>query len=145
MPVEKNRMHFEKISHVAIAVNSIEEALKFYRDLLGLPLLKTEVVAQEEVHVAFLALGESRLELLAPTSPSSPVAKFLTKRGEGIHHLAIQTNNITESIEMLKASSLEFVEEAPRKGAGNSRIAFLHPKGTHGVLLELCEEGIETN
>ena len=138
-------MKFKKISHIAIAVNSIEEALKFYCDCLGLPLLKTEIVPQEEVHIAFLSLGESRLELLAPTSPSSPVAKFLKKRGEGIHHLAIQTNNITESIEALRANSLEFIGETPRKGANDTQVAFIHPKETHGVLLEICSECKENN
>lgn len=138
-------MNIEKISHVAIAVHSIEDALKFYRDCLGLPLLKRETIPEEGVHVAFLAIGESRLELIAPSSPDSPVAKFLKKRGEGIHHLAIQTNNITESIDKFKADNIEFAGEAPRRGANNSKIAFLHPKEVNGVLLELCEEIKENN
>lgn len=133
----------DKISHVAIAVHSLEKSLAFYRDCLGLQLIKIEDVPQEKVRVAFLALGESCLELVSPMSPDSPVAKFLEKRGEGIHHLAIQTSNIAESLGRFKASSREFVGEAPRIGANNSKIAFLHPKGTHGVLLELCEEDLE--
>ena len=131
----------KKISHIGIAVTSIEEALPFYREVLGLEFEGTEVVAEQKVKVAFLAIGESRIELLEPTAPDSPVAKFLEKNGPGIHHLAYQVDGLEERLASLKAQGVRLIDEAPRGGAHHTRIAFLHPKASGGVLTELCEPG----
>lgn len=131
----------QKISHIGIAVNSIEEAAPFYRDVLGLEFEGTEVVAEQKVKVAFFAVGESRIELLEPTGPDSPVAKFLDKHGPGIHHLAYEVSNLDQRLAALREQGIRLVDETPRGGAHNTRIAFLHPKASGGVLTELCESG----
>lgn len=128
-----------KINHIGVAVTSIEEALPFYRDSLGMQCLGTEEVPSQLVKVAFLSVGESKIELLEPTSPDSPVAKFLEKNGPGIHHLAYGVDDIEAAIAKLVASGTRMIDAAPRSGAHGARIAFIHPKSSGGVLTELCE------
>ena len=131
----------KKISHIGIAVANIEEAAPFYRDVLGMEFEGTEVVAEQKVKVAFFAVGESRIELLEPTSEDSPVAKFLAKNGPGVHHVAFEVADLELRLAALKAEGVRLIDEAPRMGAHNTRIAFLHPKASGGVLTELCEPG----
>ena len=131
----------KKISHIGIAVANIDEALPFYTEVLGLEFEGTEVVEEQKVKVAFLVIGESRIELLEPTSPDSPVAKFLEKNGPGIHHLAYQVDGLEGRLASLKGQGVRLIDESPRLGAHHSRIAFLHPKASGGVLTELCEAG----
>jgi len=131
----------KKISHIGIAVANIEEAAPFYRDVLGMEFEGTEVVAEQKVKVAFFAVGESRIELLEPTSEDSPVAKFLAKNGPGVHHVAYEVADLEQRLAALKAEGVRLIDEAPRMGAHNTRIAFLHPKASGGVLTELCEPG----
>ena len=131
----------KKISHIGIAVENIEAALPFYTETLGLEFEGTEVVEEQKVKVAFLVIGESRIELLEPTSPDSPVAKFLEKNGSGIHHLAYQVDGLDGKLASLKGQGVRLIDEAPRLGAHHTRIAFLHPKASGGVLTELCEAG----
>lgn len=127
-----------KINHIGVAVNSIEEALPFYRDSLGMVLKGTEEVPSQKVKVAFLAVGESKIELLEPTSSDSPVAKFLEKNGPGVHHIAYSVPDIEEAIAKLRAGGVRMIDETPREGAHGARIAFLHPKSSGGVLTEIC-------
>ncbi|PLX78749.1 MAG: methylmalonyl-CoA epimerase [Desulfuromonas sp.] len=129
----------KKISHVGIAVNSIEESTPFYRDVLGMDFEGTEVVAEQKVKVAFFVIGESRIELLEPTGPDSPVAKFLEKNGPGIHHIAYEVDDLPKRLDSLKEQGVRLVDEVPRTGAHQTRIAFLHPKASGGVLTELCQ------
>ena len=131
----------KKISHIGIAVANIEEAAPFYRDVLGMEFEGTEVVAEQKVKVAFFAVGESRIELLEPTSEDSPVAKFLAKNGPGVHHVAFEVADLEQRLVALKAEGVRLIDEAPRMGAHNTRIAFLHPKASGGVLTELCQPG----
>jgi len=129
----------KKISHIGIAVHSIEEAAKFYQKL-GLEIESIEVVESQKVRVAFIPVGDVRLELLEPTSDESAVAKYLEKKGEGIHHLAMATDNLVEKLDDVASKGIRLIDKVPRHGAHNADIAFLHPKSTHGILLELCEE-----
>ncbi len=126
------------IDHVGIAVRNLDEAIPFYRDVLGLELIEVEEVPDQGVRTAAFAAGDNRIELLEPTAASSPIAKFLERRGEGIHHLALRVADVAESLESLKAGSCRLIDETPRAGAGHASIAFVHPQSTHGVLLELC-------
>jgi len=128
-----------KIDHLGIAVRSIEAAMPLYTGMLGLELHEIEEVADQKVRTAVFPVGESRIELLEPTSPDSPVAKFLEKRGEGIHHVALAVQDVAAALAKLKAEGAQLIDEAPRKGAGGAMIAFVHPKSTGGVLLELCQ------
>lgn len=128
-----------KIDHIGIAVKSIEEALKFYENVLGLKAAGTEVVAEQKVKVAFLPTGDSEVELLEATSEDSPVAKFIEKNGEGIQHIAYRVDNVEAAIEEMKAQGMRMIDEKPRYGAGGAKIAFCHPKSTGGVLVELCQ------
>jgi len=128
-----------KINHIGIAVSSIEEALPFYRDSLGMTFSGTEEVPSQLVKVAFLSVGESKIELLEPTSPDSPVAKFLEKNGPGVHHLAYGVEDIEAAIAKLSALGTRMIDAVPRNGAHGARIAFIHPKSSGGVLTELCE------
>jgi len=130
----------EKISHIGIAVKSMEEALSVFRDGIGLEVISTDEVETQKVRVAFLPVGETRFELLEPTADDSPIAKYLESRGEGIHHIALKVTNIEESLAQLKEKGVRLVNEEPVPGAHGTRIAFLHPKGTRGVMLELVEE-----
>jgi methylmalonyl-CoA epimerase len=128
-----------KIDHIGIAVKSLAEALKIYEQAMGLKLVGYDEVDDQGVRVAMLTVGESRIELLEPTRPDSPVDKFMTKRGEGIHHIAVRVDNIEEALERLKTAGVRLIDEKPRRGAHNTRIAFVHPSSTHGVLMELVE------
>ena len=128
-----------KIDHLGIATKEINEALKFWQDALGLENLHEEEVAEQKVRVAMLPIGETRIELLEPTSEDSPISKFLEKRGGGIHHIAVEVENIEESLAKLKSQGVRLIDEAPKIGAGGCLIAFVHPSSTNGVLLELVQ------
>jgi methylmalonyl-CoA epimerase len=130
-----------KIDHIGIAVKSIAAALKVYEQAVGLKLAGYDEVDDQGVRVAMLDIGESRIELLEPTRPESPVEKFMNKRGEGIHHIAVRVDNIEEALERLKTAGIRLIDEKPKRGAHNTRIAFIHPASTHGVLMELVEHG----
>ena len=127
------------INHIGIAVRSIEAQRPFYEGTLGAVFEGVEVVPDQKVRVGFFRISDVRLELLEPTEPSSTVAAFLEKRGEGLHHVALTVANIEERIAELKRSGVRMIDDAPRPGAHHMRIAFLHPKSTFGVLTELCE------
>jgi len=128
-----------KINHLGIATNGIDEALTFWRDALGLENIHTEVVEEQKVRVAMLPVGESRIELLEPTSDDSPISKFLEKRGPGIHHIAVEVDDIEAALQNLKAKGMRLIDETPRIGAENCLVAFVHPSSTGGVLLELVQ------
>lgn len=130
-----------KINHIGIAVKSLEDALPFYRDNLCMILKGIEEVAEQRVRVAMLQVGESMIELLEPTSEESPVAKFIEKNGSGIHHIAYEVADIEAAIAKLQADGARMIDEKPRHGAHGSRIAFIHPKSSNGVLTELCQGG----
>jgi methylmalonyl-CoA epimerase len=130
----------KKINHIGIAVNSIEEAVKLYTDVLGLKVQDIEVVADQKVKTAIIPVGESKIELLETTAPEGVIAKYIEKRGEGLHHLALEVSDIKEALEALTKQGVALIDEKPRKGVENTRIAFLHPKGTK-ILLELVEPG----
>ena len=132
-------MKVTKLDHIGIAVKNIDEALAFYRDTLGINSVGTEVIEEQKVKVAFLPVGDTELELLESTAPDGPVAKFIEKRGEGIQHIALRVENIEEALGELKEKGFKLIDQQPRYGAGNARIAFLHPKATGGILLELSE------
>jgi methylmalonyl-CoA/ethylmalonyl-CoA epimerase len=129
-----------KIDHLGIATKSIVESLKFWQDSLGLENVHTEIVEEQKVRVAMLPIGESRIELIEPTSDDSPIAKFLEKRGGGIHHIAVEVENIEESLAKLKENGAKLIDETPRIGAEGCLIAFVHPQSTNGVLLELTQK-----
>jgi methylmalonyl-CoA/ethylmalonyl-CoA epimerase len=128
----------KKIDHVGIAVRNLEEAIKVWEGL-GLKVDEIEEVPDQKVRTAIIHVGESRIELLEPTAEDSPIAKFIAKRGEGIHHIALGVDNIEEHLGKLKEAGYRLIDEEPRIGAGGARIAFVHPKAVTGVLLELCE------
>lgn len=129
----------KQINHIGIAVTSLAETRPFYEETLGLACEGEEVVDDQKVRVAFFRVGEVRIELLEPTASDSPVAVFLEKRGPGVHHIAYTVEDLPARIAELKARGLRMVDEAPRAGAHHTRIAFLHPKSSHGVLTEICE------
>jgi len=133
-------MTVEKIDHIGIAVESIESTLPYYRDSLGLEFKGEEVVIDQKVRVAFLQIGASRIELLEPTSEDSPIAKFLAKRGPGIHHISVLVDNIEEALAKHEENGAVLIDREPRIGAHNMKIAFIHPKSTGGVLLELSQK-----
>ena len=128
-----------KINHLGIATKGIDEALKFWEDALGLENVHTEIVEDQKVRVAMLPLGESRIELLEPTSDDSPISKFLEKRGGGIHHIAIEVEDIEASLKSLKEKGMRLIDETPRVGAEDCLVAFVHPSSSNGVLLELVQ------
>ena len=129
----------KKINHIGIAVKNIQTATPFYRDVLGMTFEGTEEVVEQKVRVAFLRVGESRIELLEPTSPDSPVAKFLEKNGEGIHHVAYEVDDLKAALADLQSKEVRLIDQSPRKGAHGASIAFIHPKASGGVLTELCQ------
>ncbi len=129
----------EKIDHIGIAVEDLEEASAFYRDKLGLEFLGTEEIPSQKVKAALFRVGESRIELLQPISPDSPVAAFLEKRGPGLHHVAYAVADAAAVVEGLVSTGVEMIDRVPRVGAGGSRIAFIHPRSSGKVLSELCE------
>ena len=128
-----------KIDHLGIAVDSIEQAKKLFHDILGLKFEGSETVQEQKVTTAFFPVGESEVELLESTAPDGPIAKHLEKRGEGIQHIAFRVDNLEKALAELKDKGIRLIDEKPRKGAGGAKIAFLHPKSTHGVLIELSE------
>ena len=132
-------MKILKIDHLGIAVNSIDEGKNFWSDVLGLAFEGSETVEAQKVTTAFFPVGESEVELLESTAPDGPVAKYIEKRGQGIQHVAFRVENIDAALEELKAKGIRLIDEKPRMGAGGAKIAFLHPKATNGVLVELCE------
>ncbi|MDR1741126.1 MAG: methylmalonyl-CoA epimerase [Synergistaceae bacterium] len=127
------------IDHIGVAVKSIDSALGFWEGVMGLKCHGIEEVAEQKVKTAFLPLKDTEVELLEPTQPDSPVAKFMEKSGEGIHHLAIRVPDVAAALEELKAKGIRLIDEKPRKGAGGALIAFIHPKATGGILLEICQ------
>jgi methylmalonyl-CoA/ethylmalonyl-CoA epimerase len=128
-----------KIDHIGIAVSNLDEAVKLYKDVLGLELHGTEVVPEQKVKVAFLPVGDTEVELLESTSDDGPIAKFIEAKGQGIQHIAFRVDDIEAALEEMKAKGMRLIDEKPRYGAGGAKIAFLHPKSTGGVLIELCE------
>lgn len=129
----------KKIAHIGIAVKSLNQTLPFYTDHLGLELEKVETVESEKVNIAFLKIGETRIELLEPIEDSSPIHKFIESKGEGIHHIALKVDNLASRIKSLMSSGIRMINEQPKIGANESLISFIHPKSTNGVLIELCE------
>ena len=128
-----------KIDHIGIATRELDDALALWRDALGLEVDSTEAVAEQGVRVAMLPIGETHIELLEPLSDSSPVGKFLQKRGPGIHHIAIKVTDIRKSLDELKTKGARLIDETPRVGANGCLVAFVHPTATNGVLLELVQ------
>ena len=134
-------MAHSKINHLGIAVNSIEDALSFWRDGLGLALAEVEIVEDQGVRVALLPIGDSRIELLETTGAETPVGRFLAKRGAGMHHLCVEVADLPAKLNDLKARGIKLIDETPRLGAGGTLVAFVHPASTGGVLLELIQTG----
>jgi len=128
-----------QINHIGIAVTSLEDQIPLYRDVLKLEFLGTDEVAEQQVKVAMFRVGEVQIELLEPTSPESPIAKFIEKKGAGIHHIAYQSDNLESDIKELISKNIRMIDETPRNGAHDSRIAFLHPSSSGKVLTELCQ------
>ena len=131
----------KKVNHIGIAVEKIADYIAFYRDTLGLPVEGEEVVEEQKVKVAFLTVGDTRIELLEPTSPESPIAKFLEKKGPGVHHLSFEVGDIAAELAKMKEKGVKLIDEAPRCGAHHTKIAFIHPKESKGVLVELTQAG----
>lgn len=130
----------EKLEHIGIAVKNLDESNKLFARLLGKPHYKIEEVASEGVRTSFFDAGNVKIELLEATNPNSPIAKFIEKRGEGIHHLAFEVANVKESVRAYAENGFALLNETPKAGADNKQIAFMHPKSTNGVLVEMCEE-----
>mgnify|MGYP000972415304 FL=1 len=128
-----------KVDHIGIAVKNLEESLKFYEEILGMKCKGTEVIEEQKVKVAFLPIGDTEAELLESTDEEGPIAKYIEKKGEGIQHIAYRVENIEKAIAEIKEKGIRMIDEKPRYGAGGAKIAFIHPKSTHGVLIELCE------
>ena len=134
-------MKILKIDHLGIAVNSIEDGKSFWSGVLGLDFEGAETVAEQKVTTAFFPVGDSEVELLESTAPDGPVAKYIEKRGQGIQHVAFRVENIDDALAELKEKGVQLIDQQPRIGAGGAKIAFLHPKATNGVLVELCQRG----
>jgi methylmalonyl-CoA/ethylmalonyl-CoA epimerase len=129
-----------KIDHLGIAVKNIAGARRFWSEVLGLELRGSEIIADQKVKTTFVHLGESEVELLESTSTNGPIARYLEKKGEGIQHVALRVDNLEKALQEMKEKGIQLIDETPRKGAGGSKIAFIHPKATNGVLVELCEK-----
>jgi methylmalonyl-CoA/ethylmalonyl-CoA epimerase len=132
-------MKIKRIAHLGIAIKDLDAGKKLYGSSLGLALKGDEVVESQKVKVSFIGVGESNLELLIPTADDSPVAKFLETKGEGFHHLALEVEDLAGALEELKAAGVRLIDEKPREGAHGALVAFIHPKATYGLLLELCQ------
>jgi methylmalonyl-CoA/ethylmalonyl-CoA epimerase len=132
-------MNLKNIEHIGIAVQNLEESLDFYQNILGLELLKQEKVESQGVNIAFLKIGESKIELLEPLNEESTIARFINKNGQGIHHFAILVDSIEDKIKTMQAQGARLIGDKATEGADNMKIIFIHPKTTNGVLLELCE------
>lgn len=128
-----------KVDHIGIAVKDLDEAVKFYTEILGLTVQGYEEVSEQKVKVAFIPIGDTELELLESTEPDGPIAKYIEKKGTGIQHVAFNVENIEKALEEIKEKGIRLIDEKPRYGAGGSKIAFLHPKSTQGILVEVCE------
>lgn len=133
-------MELSHIEHIGIAVKNLEEAISYYENVLGLSCYAIEEVADQKVKTAFFKIGQTKIELLESTDPEGPIAKFIDKRGPGIHHLAFATQGIEQALEEAAQHGIQLIDAKPRKGAEGLDIAFLHPKSTFGVLTELCED-----
>ena len=134
-------MNISHIEHLGIAVKSLNEAIPYYENILGMKCYSIEEVADQKVKTAFFKVGQTKLELLEPTSEESPIAKFIEKRGEGIHHLAFAVEDgVANALAEMEDKGVRLIDKAPRKGAEGLNIAFIHPKSTHGVLTEFCEK-----
>lgn len=134
-------MNISHIEHLGIAVKSLDEAIPYYENILGMKCYSIEEVADQKVKTAFFKVGQTKLELLEPTSDESPIAKFIEKRGEGIHHLAFAVEDgVANALAEMEGKDVRLIDKAPRKGAEGLNIAFIHPKSTHGVLTEFCEK-----
>ncbi len=132
-------MSISHIEHIGIAVKDLEESIRFYEDKLGLKCYSIEEVEEQKVKTAFFMVGQTKVELLESTDPEGPIGKFIEKKGEGVHHIAFAVDNIEESLKDLTEKEVRLIDKSPRKGAEGLDIAFLHPKSTHGVLMELCQ------
>lgn len=128
-----------KVDHIGIAVKDLDETLKFYTEVLGMDLQGIETVEEQKVKVAFLPIGDTEMELLESTDKEGPIARYIDKKGEGVQHIAYKVDDIEKAIEEMKEKGIRMIDEKPRYGAGGAKIAFLHPKSTHGVLIELCQ------
>jgi len=128
------------IEHIGIAVKNLEDSIKFYENILGLKCYAVEEVKDQKVKTAFFMIGQTKIELLESTDPEGPIGKFVEKKGEGIHHLAFAVENIENCLTETEDKGIQLIDKAPRKGAEGLSIAFLHPKSTNGVLMELCED-----
>lgn len=133
-------MNLNYIEHIGIAVKNIDEAIRYYEDVLGLKCYSIEEVADQKVKTAFFQVGQTKIELLESTSPDGPIGKFIEKKGEGIHHIAFSVNNLQDQLNEASSKGIQLIDQQPRKGAEGLDIAFLHPKSTFGVLTELCEK-----
>lgn len=134
-------MNISHIEHLGIAVKSLDEAIPYYENILGMKCYSIEEVADQKVKTAFFKVGQTKLEFLEPTSDESPIAKFIEKRGEGIHHLAFAVEDgVANALAEMEGKGVRLIDKAPRKGAEGLNIAFIHPKSTHGVLTEFCEK-----
>lgn len=129
----------EKIDHIGIAVSNIQDAAKFYTKALGLKVSEIETVEEQKVKTVGILLGDTRIELLEPLGAEGPIAKFIEKRGEGIQHIALKVDDIKAQLDDLKQKGIRLIDEEPKMGAGGAKIAFIHPKSTNGILIELCE------
>jgi len=129
-----------KVEHIGIAVKDIKASSSLYETLLGVPCYKTELVSSEAVQTAFFQVGESKIELLSATAENSVIANFIAKKGEGIHHIAFEVDDIYAEMKRLKSDGFTLLNEEPKKGADNKLVCFVHPKGTSGVLIELCQD-----
>lgn len=132
-------MNPSHIEHIGIAVKNLEESIKHFEKMLGVECYKIENVEDQKVKTAFFKIGETKIELLEATSEESPIAKFIEKKGEGLHHVAFAVNDIQHKLNSMKEKGFNLIDEKPRTGADNLQIAFLHPKSTNGILVELCE------
>jgi methylmalonyl-CoA epimerase len=133
-------MTVKKIDHIGIVVKDIEAALRVYRDALGLELVKTEFVPEQEVKIAFLPTGDSEIELVQPTTNDSGVARYLARRGEGVHHICLEVDDIEAALAGCVARGMALIDDTPRIGSGGQKFAFVHPKSAHGVLVEFYEK-----
>ncbi len=132
---------FKKINHIGIAVKNLEESMKFYKEQLGFQFNGTDEVESQKVKVAFFKIGEVNIELVQATSPDSPIAKYLEKNREGIHHICYEVEDINSVLDTLKERGVKLIDNEPRKGAHNTKVAFIHPKSSGGVLTEICQPG----
>ena len=136
-------MELTHIEHIGIAVKNVDESIKYYENILGLKCYSIEEVSEQKVKTAFFKIGQTKIELLESTDPEGPIGKYIEKKGEGIHHLAFNVNNLQGALDEAKEKGIRLIDEMPRNGAEGLDIAFLHPKSTNGVLTEFCEEKLK--